>query len=92
MKNAVIFYSFINNTKKVAEILVEYLRAQHHEVDLLQIQALDESNNFFQQAQRAFRHKQAKIAKINFDLGNYALIAFGTPVWALPLLRQSPLI
>lgn len=81
MKSAIIYYSFSGNTKKVAEVLAEYLKGRG-EVELTALKCLDESSNFFTQAIRAFRHKKGELALMNFDLSTYDLICLGTPVWA----------
>ncbi len=81
MNSTIIYYSYSGNTKKVAGILFEYL-IQKGEVDAVVLKGLDESDKFFRQAARAFRHKRAIINNVNFDLTKYDLICFGTPVWA----------
>ena len=81
MKSAVIFYSYSGNTKKVAEILTEELK-QKGEAIIIELKALDESNKFFSQCQRAFRRKRAKLEPVSFNLAEYDLICLGTPVWA----------
>jgi len=80
MRSIVIYYSYTGNTEKVAQILAEYLR-EKNEVEIFRLDA-EESPYFFIQAMRAFRHKKAKLKSINFDLRNYDLICFGSPVWA----------
>jgi flavodoxin len=81
MRSIIIYYSYSGNTKKVAELLSEYLRAKG-EVDTIQLKGLDESDKFFAQVARALRRTRAKIAPTIFDLTKYDLICFGTPVWA----------
>lgn len=81
MKTAIIYYSYSSNTKKVAEVLAEYLRPKG-EVEVTGLKCLDESNKFFIQALRALRHKRAEIEPVNFNLTLYDLICFGSPVWA----------
>lgn len=81
MKNIIIYYSYSGNTKKVVGFLSEYLR-QESETEILELKAPDESNNFFGQCQRAFWHRRAKLAPVNFDLSAYDIIFVGTPVWA----------
>lgn len=81
MKSAVIYYSYSGNTKKVVGVLTEFL-SQKGKVESIELKALDESNNFFKQCQRAFKRKKAKIQEVNLNLSNYDLICFGTPVWA----------
>lgn len=81
MKSAIIYYSYSGNTRKAALLLSEYLKSKG-EVEILELKALDESGNFLGQCQRAFRHKKANLAAINFDLSNCDLVCFGTPVWA----------
>ena len=81
MKSAIIFYSLTGNTEKVAEILADCLK-QASQVDIIKLEALDESKSFFKQCLRAATKKKANIENVNFDLSNYDLICFGTPVWA----------
>ncbi|HTZ11583.1 MAG TPA: NAD(P)H-dependent oxidoreductase [Candidatus Margulisiibacteriota bacterium] len=81
MKSAVIYYSFSGNTRKVAMILSEYLR-RLGEVSVIELKAPGESNNFFTQAGKAFRHKREEIETVELDLAGYDLISLGTPVWA----------
>lgn len=81
MKSVIIYYSYSGNTQKVADILSGYL-GQQGEVDFIELKGLDESDKFFSQAMRALRHKRAEIQPVNFNLGSYDLICFGTPVWA----------
>ena len=81
MKVGIVFYSYSGNTRRVAEIFRDEL-AKSNQVDLLEIKALDESRNFFMQCLRARRKTRAKIEDIKFDLSDYDLVMFGTPVWA----------
>lgn len=81
MRSIIIYYSHTGNTKKVAEILAEYLQKKY-EVKMLRLEALDESAVFFGQAARAFFHKKANISSIELVLSGYDLICLGTPVWA----------
>ena len=81
MKSAIIYYSYSGNTRKIAEVLAEYLK-QKSEVEIIELKALDESDKFLGQAVRAFKHTRANIVPANFDLGQYNLVCFGTPVWA----------
>lgn len=81
MQSIIIYYSFSGNTKKVAEVLAEYLK-EKGEVDIISLNSIDESANFFGQAKRAFRRVRAKIAPVNSNLGHYDIICMGTPVWA----------
>jgi flavodoxin len=81
MRAIIIYYSFTGNTKKIADILVEYLKPKY-EIKILRIDALDESSSFFRQAVRALFHKKARINSLEFELSGYDLICLGTPVWA----------
>jgi flavodoxin len=81
MKSAIIYYSYNGNTRKVAVVLAERLKAKG-DVEVIEVKAFDESNNFFTQAARALWRKKARIAATGFDLGKYDLLCFGTPVWA----------
>jgi flavodoxin len=81
MKSIIVYYSYTNNTKKVAEILADYLKEKNNEVELMRLEA-KEPFHFFTQAIRGLTHKKAKINPVNFDLKDYDLICFGSPVWA----------
>lgn len=81
MKSIVIYYSFSGNTKKVAAILAGCL-ADRGEVKTIELMAQDEPGSFLRQCSRAFRHKEAKIEPVNFELSQFNLICLGTPVWA----------
>lgn len=81
MKSIIVYYSYSGNTKKAAQALAEYLKDKG-EAELISLQPLDESNSFFGQGNRAFRHVRAKIEPAKFDLSCYDLICLGSPVWA----------
>ena len=81
MKAIILYYSFTGNTKRVAEILAEYL-GQRYELKIKRLEAKDESAFFIKQATRALLRKQANVFALDFDLSIYDLICFGTPVWA----------
>ena len=81
MRSIIVYYSYSGNTKKVTEILAEYLR-QRGEVEIIALEALDESKSFFAQCNRAFRKKRAKISEVRYNLSSYDLICLGSPVWA----------
>jgi flavodoxin len=81
MKNAIIYYSYSGNTKLVAEALSLAL-SKKGGVQMIDLQARDESHTFFGQCKRAFWHKRAKLKPAKFDLSGYETICFGTPVWA----------
>jgi flavodoxin len=80
MKSAIVYYSYSGNTRKVAEVLAEALK-EKGTVDLIELNALDESKSFLGQCRRAFARSRAKLAPVNFDLSNYELVYFGCPVW-----------
>ncbi|MDI6758497.1 MAG: flavodoxin [Candidatus Omnitrophota bacterium] len=81
MKSAIIYYSYSGNTRKVADVLFEELKKEY-EVDVIELKAIDESDEFLKQASRAFWRKKAAIQNVNFGLSSYDLVCFGTPVWA----------
>jgi len=81
IKSIIIYYSYSGNTRKVAKILAESLE-RDSQVDILRLQALDESKSFFVQALRALKHIRGEIKEIKFDLSEYDRICLGTPVWA----------
>ncbi|MCM8780869.1 MAG: NAD(P)H-dependent oxidoreductase [Candidatus Omnitrophica bacterium] len=81
MKSVIVYYSYTGNTRKVAEILAEYLESKA-ETTLIALKTLDESDKFLSQALRAFIHTRARLEPTDFNLSNYDLICFGSPVWA----------
>jgi flavodoxin len=81
MDSAIVYYSYSGNTKMVSQVLADYLK-EKSKTEIVELKSLDESNKFLIQAARAFRHKRARIAEPNFNLSDYDLICFGTPVWA----------
>jgi flavodoxin len=89
MRSAIIFYSYSGNTAKVAEVLHDELTSKGS-ADVFSLEPEDESDSFLGQCRRAFFKQKAKIKDTIFDLSNYSLICFGTPVWAFgmaPALR-----
>jgi len=89
MRSAIIFYSYSGNTAKVAKVLHDEL-AGKGSADVFSLEPEDESDSFLGQCRRAFFKKKAEIKDTIFDLRNYDLICFGTPVWAFgmaPALR-----
>ena len=81
MKSIIIFYSYSGNTRKVTNLLAEYLK-EKGQTDIIDLRPMDESHSFFGQCRRAFLKKRAKIETVNFNLSGYDLICLGTPVWA----------
>lgn len=81
MKRVVVYYSYSGNTRKVAKALIEFLQ-ERGSAEQLEIISPSESESFFGQARRAFRHTKAKIGPIKLDLSDYDLVCLGTPVWA----------
>lgn len=86
MKSVIIYYSYNGNTRKVAQALKERLKI-NGEVDVFELNALDESDNFFGQCRRALRRERAKIEPTKYSLKQYDLLCFGSPVWAF---RPAP--
>lgn len=81
MRAIIIYYSYSGNTKKVADILADYL-GRSYEVKMVRLVALDEAGSFFKQAARALFRKKAHISPAELNLSGYDLVCFGTPVWA----------
>ena len=81
MKSIIIFYSYSGNTRKVASVLAEYLGAKG-EAGIIELESPDESRSFFGQCRRALFKKRAELKAVDFNLANYDLVCFGTPVWA----------
>jgi len=81
MKSVIIYYSDTGNTKKTAEILKQHL-SKKGGVDVIELKSPGEPKSFFGQAAGAFMHKRGPISEVKFDLSEYSLLCFGTPVWA----------
>lgn len=81
MKHAIVYYSYSGNTRNIALYLRDYLEKQGS-VELIELNAIDESNSFFKQAQRAFFRQEAKIEGTRLDLSVFDMVCLGTPVWA----------
>jgi flavodoxin len=81
MQSIIIYYSYSGNTQKVANILIELLETKG-EAQQTELVGLNESKSFFGQCCRAFLRKKAALSPVNFDLSEFDLICFGTPVWA----------
>jgi len=81
MRACIIYYSFSGNTRSVAISLKEYLERQNG-VDLIELKPKDEPKNFFAQGRSAVTQKEIDLGDAKFDLGEYDLVCFGTPVWA----------
>ncbi|MCM8820199.1 MAG: NAD(P)H-dependent oxidoreductase [Candidatus Omnitrophica bacterium] len=82
MKAIIIFYSFSGNTKLVAQELEFYLKEKNFTTEVIELKPVDESKKFFTQASQAFIHKKAKLKEVNYNLDDYDIACFGTPVWA----------
>ena len=80
MQSIIIYYSYSGNTQKVANILMDLLETKG-EAQQTELVGLDESKSFFGQCRRAFLRKKATLQPVNFDLSEFDLICFGTPVW-----------
>lgn len=72
MKSVIIYYSYSGNTKKVAELLREFL-VQQGEVQQIELTGLDESKSFFVQAVRALSRKRAQIQSVSLDLSGFMI-------------------
>ncbi len=62
MKSSIIFYSFSGNTRKVAHFLRDELSFKG-QADLIDLQAIDESKNFFGQCARLPRDGKVAITE-----------------------------
>lgn len=82
MKVAIVFYSFSGNTKRIAEYLKEYLEGKKYFVKIFALKPKDESKKFIGQAVRAFWHTMAELEEKDYNLADFDIVCFGTPVWA----------
>lgn len=82
MKFILLYYSYSGNTTKVAEVLRDCIK-QDGSVEVIRLEAIDESGAFFTQAVRALKRAKAKLKAVKTDLSEYDVICLGTPIWAL---------
>ena len=81
MKSIIIYYSYSGNTRSVAQVLAEHLKARY-KVEIVELKPLDETDKFISQGRRAHKHVRAQLGQAITDLSEYDLLCFGTPVWA----------
>ncbi|MDK2975309.1 MAG: hypothetical protein PWP08_1680 [Methanofollis sp.] len=85
MKSCIVYYSATGNTKLVAEAAASATGA-----DLVEVKDLADYSKammYVRGAPRARRGEKAEIEPASIDVGDYGLVAVGTPVWAF---RPTP--
>ncbi len=80
MKAAVICYSATGNTEKMAEKMVELLRSEEIETELISIER-GEERSYEENVEEAKQEKKVKIEPVKTDLSDFDLVVLGTPVW-----------
>jgi flavodoxin len=80
MKTLIVFYSRTGTTKKLAEKIAEFLKADIEEI----IDLKDRSGavGWLASGRDAMKKKLTDIKKINNDISKFDLIIIGTPNWA----------
>lgn len=82
MKTAVIYYSYLGNTHRVAQWIIGFLKGKGEEAIPVRIRPLKEETNFFRQCTDAFFRKKPELYRTLLNLSGYDRIILGSPVWA----------
>jgi flavodoxin len=83
MKSLVVYYSFEGNTRKVANLIANYLNSDIIELKLLK--DILSKNSFMKYAwggKQVVMKEKPPIEDININFNDYDLIIIGTPIWA----------
>lgn len=85
MKTVIIFYSFSDNTRRIAEFIQREILRENKEADILRLKPLREKKTFLAQAAQAFLKQSPELENNDRDyiLDKYERIIIGSPVWAL---------
>ena len=81
MNVGLFYYSRSGNTKKIALMIKEKIKANKVNIDMIEIQPIKHPN-FFKGGYYAFREKQLPITNTDLDINPYDILIVGTPVWA----------
>ena len=81
MSSAVIYYSYSGNTHRVAQLIVNALKAKGEEAIPVRIRPLKEEKNFLKQCIDAFLGKKPELYKTLLDLRDFNRIILGSPAW-----------
>lgn len=82
MKIAIIFYSFSGNTREACSFLQERLKSKGHQVEVRDLKPIYEEKDFFKQCRQAFLKQKLSLEPVNYDVGEFDVIIFSSPVWA----------
>lgn len=85
MKIGIIYYSFTGNTRRSCIFLKEQLSAKGHTVECLDLQPVKETTAFVKQCYEAAFKKVPELIECNYDVGQYDMIIFASPVWAFAI-------
>jgi len=91
MKALVVYYSLEGNTKKLAQQLADYLKAETLELKPTKEVNGEKRSKYLWGGRQAMMKTKPTLQTYEFDQDNYDLIALGTPVWAMtysPPLRS----
>ena len=85
MNIGIIYYSFTGNTRRSCLFLKECLSAKGHTVECLDLQPAHETKTFIKQCYEAAFNKIPELLECNYDLGQYDMVIFASPVWAFAI-------
>ncbi|MDG6229115.1 MAG: NAD(P)H-dependent oxidoreductase [Candidatus Thermoplasmatota archaeon] len=81
MKVGLFYYSKTGNTKKIASMIEQKIKANKINIDLIEIQPIKHPG-FIKGAYTAYREKDLPIKNQDLDVKQYDLLILGSPVWA----------
>lgn len=82
MKTIVVYFSLEGNTKYVADIIAEYIKADTLRLEPVKDYHRGNFSKFFWGGKSVVFGEKPKLVSYNFDANKYDLIIIGTPVWA----------
>jgi flavorubredoxin len=85
MKILIVYYSFSGNTKRACLFLKERLSEASHDVNFIDLRPVDETSSFIKQCSQAVLNKKVKLLDCNYDVAEYGMVIFASPVWAFTM-------
>ena len=79
------YYTFSGNTEKVCTFLKNELIKKGHTVDCVRIRPEKDETTLLNQGNAARRNQIPKLLNTEFNVSQYDLVVFASPVWAFTL-------
>jgi flavodoxin len=90
MAIGIVYYSRTGNTRKIAVLLGEKIKAKGHVVEFVEIEA-ERRPGFFAAGRASMKQEELPIKNESVDLSKYECVVMGVPVWAgnpSPMLKS----